>query len=360
VEKIEPQAPENGIMVPHEFDRTSKIVFRDINSIVDGHGNGSPSVVECDFGDLKGMKSQLDSLSRMLNKGLSLKRSVENSSSLAGLARPILIQGIQGTGKTALLVSLASAKGCKVMRMRRTIVSSLPTKTESNLDKFFDEAIARQPTLILIDDIHSYAGGKSDAIDFAVLFNEQLIRVANHRVQVVATARSQSDIHEQIAPHFIRIIDLPIPDRQARLEILQLYAGEQCTEEVLSRVADRTNAFVARNLDVLVDKAIAAAESKAVNRTSAYSARSDDTHVSHETAALLQSMDGQVQLSAENFEVALLTVHASAMNEVYVEVPKVRWTDIGGSEEIKAHLQKVINPRVSEFSLFRNRFLIVY
>jgi AAA family ATPase len=242
--------------------------------------------------------------------------------------------------------------------MRRTIVSPLPTKTESNLDKFFDEAIARQPTLVLIDDIHSFAGGKSDAIDFAVLFNEQLIRVTRHRVQVVATARSKADIHEQIAPRFKRVLDLPIPNRQARLEILELYAGEQCTEEVLNRVADRTNAFVADDLDILVDAAVAAAERKAVNRTSAYSARSDDTHVSRQTAALLQSMDDELQLSAEDFEVALLAVHASAMNEVYVEVPKVRWTDIGGSEEIKAHLQEVTNPRVSDLIyVFATAFL---
>jgi AAA family ATPase len=352
VEKIEPSPPENGVMLPYIFDHQSKIFFDDIDSVVEISMNGDRSLVEFEINGLKGMRLQVETLTDIINKGLNFAAKSGASSSEARLTKPVIIQGISGTGKSELIENLSAARGCNVLRIEESIVSSISSKTEANLEKFFDEAIAKQPALILIDDIH-FIAGKSDSSGFARSLSRHIRRAARHRVQTVATARDLTDVHDQIAPWFVKVIDLPIPNTQARLDILKDFAGEQCEENILIHIADRTHAFVALDLRKLWLCALDSAENKALNRSSAFSTRSDATYVSQQTSAILQWAD-KVRVSAEDFEVALSLVHASAMNEVYVEVPKVRWRDIGGSEEVKKHLQRVtkISSRVSPCDVF--------
>ncbi len=47
-------------------------------------------------------------------------------------------------------------------------------------------------------------------------------------------------------------------------------------------------------------------------------------------------------ITMNDFELAIKDVMTSAMREVYLEIPDIRWTDIGGLEEIKRDLQEAI------------------
>lgn len=328
------------MLVPFTFDHRSKITFRDGNSVVETTTNTHHSHVEFGFDSLKGMTSQLRDLTYIINKGLNLAPQTGVPAYRATTTKPVLIQGITGCGKTEVIKCLASARGCKIFHVDGTILSSIASKTEANLNRLFEDAIAGEPSLVLIDDIH-FMAGKEDSAYLARSLAHHIVSARNHRVQIVATARDLADIHDQISSRFVKVIDLPIPDLKARCEILAAYAGGKSQEAILELVAERTHAFVAEDLQKLWLEALESAEKRLANRVSASSTQSDDTIVSQSTAGLLDSLDHKVKVSSHDFEEALQLVHASAMNAVYVEVPKVKWSDIGGSEQAKKHLQQV-------------------
>jgi AAA family ATPase len=104
--------------------------------------------------------------------------------------------------------------------------------------------------------------------------------------------------------------------------MLRKYA-DPTLPETLRKVAQKTHGFVAEDL-----------------RKLCIVARKASTSFFNSTTTLLP---GRESISQEGFDVALRKVHASITGEVFVDIPKVYWSDIGGSETVKAKLGEVIN-----------------
>jgi AAA family ATPase len=49
-----------------------------------------------------------------------------------------------------------------------------------------------------------------------------------------------------------------------------------------------------------------------------------------------------MNLNIEHFEHALTVIRPSSMREVILEVPKVKWSDIGGQHELKKRLEEMV------------------
>jgi AAA family ATPase len=104
--------------------------------------------------------------------------------------------------------------------------------------------------------------------------------------------------------------------------MLKKYA-DPSSPDILRKVAQKTHGFVAEDLCKLCIVARKASKDSAGKSYGLF--------------------PGREPISGEGFEVALRKVHASITGEAFVDIPKVYWSDIGGSETVKTKLGEVIN-----------------
>lgn len=90
----------------------------------------------------------------------------------------------------------------------------------------------------------------------------------------------------------------------------------------LDRISDKTHGYVGADLSSLVREA----GSIAIHR---WISAGPDKSTSP-------------SMTAHDLELALPTIRPSAMREVFVETPKVRWSDIGGQADVKQKLRECV------------------
>src|SRR5436309_1324263 len=170
--------------------------------------------------------------------------------------------------------------------------------------------------------------------------DDTIIDGLSGRGQVIVIGATNRD--EAIDPalrrpgRFDREIEIGVPDRSGRKEILQIHTRgmpiegvEEERDRLLSELADVCHGFVGADLAALAREAAM----KALRR---YLPDIDlDKPIPAEP---LEKM----RVIADDFKQALKEVEPSAMREVLVEVPRVNWTDVGGLEEIKMKLREAV------------------
>src|SRR3990167_1040312 len=124
---------------------------------------------------------------------------------------------------------------------------------------------------------------------------------------------------------FDREISIPIPDKNGRLQILQIHTrGMPLASEVsLEKLAQDTHGFVGADLEALAMEAAMSALRKILPKIDFQM-----QDIPYETLMKLE-------VAMDNFQEAMKEVEPSAIREVLVEVPDVRWEDVGGLEDIK-------------------------
>jgi len=131
---------------------------------------------------------------------------------------------------------------------------------------------------------------------------------------------------------FDREIAVPIPDKNERKEILEIYTrGMPLAKEVgLDKLAEITHGFVGADLEALVREAAMSALRKIL------------PEIEFEKEYIPYKKLLELQVSMDHFREALKEVEPSALREVFTEIPDVRWGDVGGLEEIKQTLKETI------------------
>lgn len=270
--------------------------------------------------DMPGIKAQLDRLNHFF-RGYNVEYAQNTS------ARPscgIVIQGSRGTGKSTLLNRIADTRWGDVRRVKVT------DKQQAIQDYFRTAIDDEKPTIILIDDIKGIVGrerpGASDAIlngleELAALTQSKKKRP---NVLVVASCRNYlEDIPEalQTSRTFKQHITLPIPDAEARKDILRHLGPKFPSDEFdqyVSDLAERTHAYTGSDLEELIYAAL-----------DAYSIRTGD-------------LPGNHPILWADVQQALHEVRPTAMHDITLKPPTVRWNDIGGYYEVKSTLQQVL------------------
>lgn len=126
-----------------------------------------------------------------------------------------------------------------------------------------------------------------------------------------------------------------MPDAASRLSILRVLLRKtphELTEDTLQSIAARTHGFVGADLSSLVHTAGLSAIKRSFSLLSSLPSPS---------SSLPPSMSN-LKLTTNDFESALLSTRPSAMREVFLETPKVYWSDIGGQDEVKARLRESV------------------
>ena len=256
-----------------------------------------------------------------------------------------LLHGSSGTGKSLMLLKLASA-GWRSVRSLDTVTMGQQSvqSVTATIVKMYEEAKRDQPSVFIIDDLEVVAGKSHEglrAVFIAETFRRLFKESKGVKVLVIATVKKLSDLHERFRSVgcFGTQIEIPVPDAGARSEILKVHCGllKDSRSERLDRLAERTHGYVGADLDDLVQLAVQKSEKRALT---ARTLQGKDEEVGEDRKH--KPEDIIVQVNESDLNEALLETRPTAMQEVFLEPPKVRWTDIGGQQEVKKSLKQAV------------------
>lgn len=274
--------------------------------------------------------------------------------------RGILMYGPPGTGKTLMARAVANETGAFFFLINGPeIMSKMAGESESNLRKAFEEAEKNSPAIIFIDEIDSIAPKREKVCissmprflrssnSFLVQTNGEVERrvvsqlltlmdglKARSNVVVMAATNRPNSIDPALRRfgRFDREIDIGIPDPTGRLEILRIHTKNmKLADDVdLEQIAADTHGYVGSDLASLCSEAA----------MQQIREKMDLIDLDEDTidAEVLDSLG----VTMENFRFALGTSNPSALRETVVEVPTVKWDDIGGLDKVKQELQETV------------------
>ncbi len=255
----------------------------------------------------------------------------------------VLLHGAPGTGKTLLARAVAHETEAYFTHITGPeIMGKFYGESEARLRSVFEDAQKHAPSIIFIDEIDAIApkreemGGEKQVERRVVSQLLSLMDGLEGRGKIIVIGAT--NLPNLLDPalrrpgRFDREIEIGIPDHTARLEILEIHTrGMPLEEDVnLERVGEITHGFTGADLAALGREAAMTALRRIIPRI-----EFDEAEVPYE---LLLSL----KVNMDDFLSALKEVEPSAIREVFVEIPKVRWDDVGGLEEIKARLKEAV------------------
>jgi AAA family ATPase len=286
--------------------------------------------------DIAGIDQALSKLNRFLSR---FDRKYVHTAPKSCAA---LLHGGAGTGKSFIIDKITNTGWGKVYEIESNVKPAA-------IKSAFDNAKLNQPSIIIIDDLESVVS-KDDSIshDNAKTLGKELDSLVKNQqsyflphIVVIAATQDAGRIPISLKKRgrFTTDILLPLPDATARkliLRSLDFPLHSSAREEALDKLGDRTHAYSAQDLVLLQDAA----------------------NEYFEDRAEANSWDGSEEschMNQEDIERALLAVRPTAMHDITLQPPKVRWEEIGGQESVKNELREAVETPllVSLCSIFR-------
>jgi transitional endoplasmic reticulum ATPase len=297
---------------------------------------GVPQVT---YEDIGGLKEEIQKVREMIELPLRHPEIFEK----LGIEAPkgVLLYGPPGTGKTLLAKAVANESNAHFISISGPeIMSKFYGESEARLREIFKEAKEKAPSIIFIDEIDSIAPKREEVtgeVERRVV--SQLLSLmdgleARGKVIVIAATNRPNAIDPALRRpgRFDREIEIKVPDKRGRLEILQIHTRNMPldTDVDQDRVAAVTHGFVGADLEYLCKEAAM----KCLRRLL--------PELNLEDEKLAPDILNKLVIVGTDFENAIRDVMPSAMREVYLESPDIPWTAIGGLEEVKRELQEAV------------------
>jgi transitional endoplasmic reticulum ATPase len=255
--------------------------------------------------------------------------------------RGVLLYGPPGSGKTLIARAVANETGAFFFLINGPeIMSKMAGEAEGNLRKAFEEAEKNSPAIIFIDEIDSIAPNREKVhgeverrVVSQLLTLMDGLKARGHVIVIAATNRPNSlDPALRRFGRFDREIDIGVPDEIGRLEILRIHTKNMKLDETvdLEAVAKDTHGFVGSDVAALCTESALQCIREKMDIID-IEAEKIDTQI-------LEAM----AVNQEHFKFAMGAVNPASLRETHVEVPNVKWEDIGGLEETKKQLQEMI------------------
>jgi len=291
------------------------------------------------YEDIGGLDKEISRVREMIELPLKHPELFER----LGVEAPkgVLLHGPPGTGKTLLAKAVANETNANFFHIGGPeIMSKFYGESEERLREIFKEAEENSPSIIFIDELDSIAPKREEVSgDVEKRIVSQLLTIMDgleSRGQLVvigATNRPNAiDPALRRPGRFDREIEIGIPDRKGRLQILQIHTrGMPLTEGVdLEGIAARTHGFVGADLEALAKEAAMGALRRIL------------PEINLEEESIPAELLDKINVTMDDFEESLREVPPSTMREVLVESPNIHWEDVGGLEDAKQELREAI------------------
>ena len=253
----------------------------------------------------------------------------------------ILLYGPPGVGKTLLAKAVANETDAYFTSINGPeIMSKFYGESEQRLREIFEDAKKHAPAIIFIDEIDAIAPKRDEVIgEVERRVVAQLLTLmdgleSRGNVIVIAATNRPNAIDPALRRpgRFDREIEIPLPDKQGRLEILQIHTRNMplAKDVDLEKLADMTHGYTGADLAALVREA-------AMNALRRY-LQVIDLNQDKIPPEILEKME----VTMDDFLKAFKEIVPSGLREIYIEVPEVHWSDIGGLEDVKEELREVV------------------
>jgi transitional endoplasmic reticulum ATPase len=302
------------------------------------------------YEDIGGLKEEIQKVREMIELPLRHPEIFEK----LGIEAPkgILLHGPPGTGKTLLAKAVANETNAHFISISGPeIMSKFYGESEARLREIFKESREKAPSIIFIDEIDSIAPKREEVtgeVERRVV--SQLLSLMDglesrgKLIVIAATNRPNAlDPALRRPGRFDREIEIKVPDKRGRLEILLIHSHNMPLEANVDqeKIAAITHGFVGADLEYLCKEAAMRCLRRLLPELNL-----EEEKISPETL-------DKLVITMDDFEIAIKDVMPSALREVYLEIPDTRWNDIGGLEEIKRELKEAVEWPLRFPSLYR-------
>ena len=303
------------------------------------------------YEDIGGLSREIHRIREMIELPLKYPEIFER----LGISAPkgVLLHGPPGCGKTLIARAVANETDAYFLHMSGPeVIHKFYGESEAHLRSLFEDASRHAPAIIFLDEIDAIASKREEIrgdqqVERRVV--AQLLALMDgleSRGQVIVIAATNIpnvlDLALRRPGRFDREISISIPDKNGRLEILNIHTrGMPLAEDVdMEKLATITHGFVGADLEALCREAAMVTLRRMMPKI-----EFDSDYIPYETLL-------ELQVTMDNFLEALREIEPSAIREVFVEVPDVKWEDVGGLDKVKQILRETIEWPLTYTELF--------
>src|SRR3989344_689657 len=298
------------------------------------------AALEVNYEDIGGCREEIKKIRELVELPLKHPEIFER----LGIEAPkgVLLHGPPGTGKTLLAKAVASETESNFILLNGPeIMSKFYGESEKKIRDIFENAEKNAPSIIFIDELDAIAPKREDVsgeVERRVV--SQLLTMmdglkSRGKVVVIGATNRPNSIDSALRRpgRFDREIEINVPSKDGRLSILKIHTrGMPLTKDVkLEDLAAITHGFVGADLESLAKEA-----AMVVLRGLLPQMKLD------EEEKIPQHLLDKLKIQNSDFLEALKFVRPSAMREVLVETPNIKWDDVGGLEEVKRELREAV------------------
>jgi len=302
---------------------------------------GVPQVT---YEDIGGIRGEIKKVREMIELPLRHPEIFEK----LGIEAPkgVLLYGPPGTGKTLLAKAVANESQAHFISISGPeIMSKFYGESEARLREIFKEAREKAPSIIFVDEIDSIAPKREEVtgeVERRVV--SQMLSLmdgleARGKVIVISATNRPNAIDPALRRpgRFDREIEIKVPDKKGRKEILQIHsrnmplaADEHEFPVDIEKIAAVSHGYVGADLEYLCKEAAMKCLRRLLPELNL-----EEEKIPPETL-------DKLIVNADDFKKALVEVTPSGMREVFIENPDVSWEEIGGLEEVKKELMEAV------------------